>query len=215
MNITEIKYFLLNPLSILKTFFYSCRYKSKIKASSKSKIKCSWRGGKLKIGEELNLGMMVGRVGEVGQISSDLTLIQIAKGGTLNIRNKFSLLAGARIIVGQGAKVNLGDGSFISKDTQIISLDRIDIGENCFISWDVQITDSDFHKIISNNANTKPIIIEDNVWIGSRATILKGVTIGEGAVVGSGAVVTRDVPARTLVVGNPAKVIRENVSWEK
>jgi len=54
-----------------------------------------------------------------------------------------------------------------------------------------------------------PIVIEDNVWIGTRAIILKGVTIGEGSVVGAGAVVTRSVPPGVLVGGVPARVIRE------
>jgi acetyltransferase-like isoleucine patch superfamily enzyme len=58
-----------------------------------------------------------------------------------------------------------------------------------------------------------PIIIGDDVLIGSRATILKGVTIGDGAIVGAGSVVTRSVPARALVAGNPARVIRRDVSW--
>jgi maltose O-acetyltransferase len=55
----------------------------------------------------------------------------------------------------------------------------------------------------------KPIVIEENVWIGGSAILLPGVTVGRNAVVGAGAVVTRNVPANTVVVGNPARVIRE------
>jgi acetyltransferase-like isoleucine patch superfamily enzyme len=54
----------------------------------------------------------------------------------------------------------------------------------------------------------RPVVIEDGVWIAARAIILKGVTIGRGSVVGAGAVVTADVPPRTVVAGNPAKVIK-------
>jgi acetyltransferase-like isoleucine patch superfamily enzyme len=60
-----------------------------------------------------------------------------------------------------------------------------------------------------------PVRIGDRVWIGARATILKGVRVGEGAVIGAGSVVTRDVPARALVAGNPARVVRENVAWRE
>ena len=71
--------------------------------------------------------------------------------------------------------------------------------------------DSDFHDIQEHSSEGKsaPIIIHDNVWIASRAMILKGVTIGEGAVISAGAVVTKDVPPYTMVGGVPAKVIKE------
>jgi maltose O-acetyltransferase len=55
----------------------------------------------------------------------------------------------------------------------------------------------------------KPILIEDNVWIGGSAILLPGVRIGKNSVIGAGAVVTRDVPANTLVAGNPAVIIKE------
>ena len=55
----------------------------------------------------------------------------------------------------------------------------------------------------------RPVSIGDDVWIGANAMILRGVTLGEGAVVGAGAVVTGDVPAHTIVAGNPATVVRE------
>jgi acetyltransferase-like isoleucine patch superfamily enzyme len=54
-----------------------------------------------------------------------------------------------------------------------------------------------------------PILIKRGAWVGARSIILKGVTVGEGAVVGMGSVVTSDVPPRTIVAGNPARVIRE------
>ena len=60
-----------------------------------------------------------------------------------------------------------------------------------------------------------PVTIGDRVWIGCRATVLKGVTIGDGAVVAACSVVTRDVPPRALVAGNPARVVREDVTWEE
>ena len=64
--------------------------------------------------------------------------------------------------------------------------------------------------IIGENAE----MIGDHVWIGARAVVLKGVTIGDGAVIAAGAVVTHDVPAHTLVGGVPAKIIKQNIVWE-
>jgi len=59
-----------------------------------------------------------------------------------------------------------------------------------------------------------PIVVEDHVWIGCRAVILKGVTVGTGSIIANNAVVTKDVPPRTMVAGNPARVIKEDVIWE-
>ena len=65
----------------------------------------------------------------------------------------------------------------------------------------------------TTNRVTAPITIGNSVWIGAGATILKGVTIGDNAIIGAGAVVTKDVKANTIVAGNPAKTIKENIHW--
>lgn len=68
------------------------------------------------------------------------------------------------------------------------------------------------HSINGKNP-VAPISIGNHVWIGTNAIILKGVDIGDGAVVAAGAVVTRSVPPRCIVAGNPAKIVKENVEW--
>lgn len=113
-------------------------------------------------------------------------------------------------------KACLSIGSmFINKGSMIECACHISIGDDCLFGSDVLIRDSDGH-VIDNNLDrvSIPIIIEDHVWIGSRAMVLKGVRIGKGAVVAAGAVVTRDVPAGCLVAGVPAKVIRKNIIWK-
>lgn len=81
------------------------------------------------------------------------------------------------------------------------------------ISWDVIIMDSDLHAVDSKKIIHKPIRIENNVWIGCRSIILKGITIGEGAIIGAGSIVSKDVPSGAIVGGNPAQILsyRHNI----
>lgn len=114
----------------------------------------------------------------------------------------------------RGAVLSIGDGSFVNHRSEIVAHERVTIGRGCLLAWDVQVVDSDSHRM-DGRPHTAPISIGDRVWIGCRATVLKGVTIGDGAVVAAGSVVTRDVPARALVAGNPARVVRTGVRWEE
>ena len=83
----------------------------------------------------------------------------------------------------------------------------VQIGSRCAVSWDVRILDTDYHAL-DGRPSVDPVRIGDHVWIGSGATVLKGVTIGDGAVVAAGSLVVNDVPAKTLVAGVPARVVR-------
>jgi hypothetical protein len=117
--------------------------------------------------------------------------------------------------VAPGAELILHDGVGISSAV-ICAAVRVEIGAGTLVGGGAMILDTDFHPRGENGAwlmdpaaVAKPVIIGKNCFIGARAIILKGVTLGDGAVVGAGAVVTRDVPAGTTVVGNPARSIRE------
>ena len=112
-----------------------------------------------------------------------------------------------------GAVVSIGDQTFVNRDCKLIARREITVGRRCEIGWDVSITDSDFHQVEDGRPATAPVIIGDHVWIGARATVCKGVTIGPGAVVAAGAVVVHDVPAEALVAGVPARVVRKEVRW--
>lgn len=104
--------------------------------------------------------------------------------------------------------LTLGDGCFLNQGVHIACLTQVTIGRGCLLADQVLVMDGDFHGVGHQPARTAPIVIETGAWIGARAILLKGVTIGEGAIVGAGAVVTRSVPPRTVVAGNPAVVIR-------
>jgi acetyltransferase-like isoleucine patch superfamily enzyme len=141
-------------------------------------------------------------------------LLRGAKDTHLIIGDDVSLLADVGFFLDRpGATVTLGDRTSINRRTEIVCQEAVTIGDDCRIGWDVVITDSHAHTIDGGRA-IAPVLIADHVWIGARAIVLAGVTIGEGAVVGAGAVVTRDVAPNSLVVGAPARVVREDVSWE-
>jgi acetyltransferase-like isoleucine patch superfamily enzyme len=143
--------------------------------------------------------------------------------GRITTSGVCAIRAGCRLgIVGRGAEpaqLCIGEGTEIGDRTIINVSERVEIGRNCSISWDCDITDSDFHQIIlvdeSRPVVTEPVVIENDVWIGSHSLILKGVTIGQNSVVAAGSVVRRDVPPNSLVVGNPARRIGEIKTWER
>ncbi|TJY43605.1 acyltransferase [Cohnella pontilimi] len=112
-----------------------------------------------------------------------------------------------------GAEIVIGDRTYINRRTEIMAKDSVRIGKACAISWDVVISDTDYHEI-AGTSSTKPIVIGDEVWIGCKSTILKGVAIGNGAVVAAGSVVTKNVHPHTLVAGIPAKEIKRDVRWK-
>lgn len=108
-------------------------------------------------------------------------------------------------------EIHIGDYTLLSPGVNITSADAIHIGNNCMLAAEVVISDCDWHGLYNRIRPFRcsaPVQLEDNVWIGLRAIILKGVTIGENSVVGAGSVVVNDVPANTVVAGNPAKVIK-------
>lgn len=119
-------------------------------------------------------------------------------------------LARTQLSAGPGACLIIGDDTFINNGAVLSSRSEVCIGQRCQIAPHVVVMDNDFHGVDDREApgQCAPIHIEDDVWLATRAIVLKGVRIGRGAVVAAGAVVTRDVPAYTLVAGVPARVIR-------
>ncbi len=106
------------------------------------------------------------------------------------------------------------NGGFVNRNSLIVAMEKIELGSGVTIGPNVCIYDHD-HNLESNQNKpflTAPVRIEDKVWIGANAVILKGVTIGENAVVAAGAVVTKDVPPFSIVGGVPAKVLKMRVT---
>ena len=125
------------------------------------------------------------------------------------------------ILDNEGAEIRIGNKTSIAK-AQIVSLEpyNIEIGEDCMLSYDIEIRNTDSHKIYDKNTNKRinegnGVSIGNHVWLGMRAIILKGVTIEDNSIVAGGSIVTKDVKVNTIVSGNPAKQIKENVYWTR
>jgi len=112
-----------------------------------------------------------------------------------------------------GQNIHIGDHVFLNVLCTILDCNEVHIGDHVMVGPGVQIYTA-AHSLqaearIQGWEVAKPIVIEDNVWLGGSAILLPGVRIGRNAVVGAGAVVSRSVPANAVVAGNPARVIRE------
>ena len=108
-------------------------------------------------------------------------------------------------------EIKIGKYCLITPGVRIMAAESILIGDACMIAHGVYISDADWHGIYDRAepvGNTKPVILEDNVWIGDSAIICKGVTIGKNSIIGAGSVVTKNVPPNSIFAGNPAKLVK-------
>lgn len=130
------------------------------------------------------------------------------------------LLGGLLIYTEEAAEVVIGAASAFNGLVRFLLHERgrISVGELCLFGGDVDVTISDMHSILDAASGkrlnpARDVTLGNHVWVGQRATILKGVTIGNDAIIGAGSVVARDVPAHCIAVGNPARVVRKGVTW--
>ncbi len=152
------------------------------------------------------------------------TLLYIRGAGYIHVGN--DVYIGSRVQLTAWDNVNgdtfspsifIGDNSSIGDESHISAINKIIIGSGVLTGKRVLITDNshggftwDDECLIPVKRKMKskgPVIIGDNVWIGEKATILPGVTIGDGSIIGANSVVTKNIPSYSLVVGSPAKVI--------
>jgi UDP-3-O-[3-hydroxymyristoyl] glucosamine N-acyltransferase len=110
------------------------------------------------------------------------------------------------------SEVLIGENSGFS-GTVIAAAGSIRIGSSVLCGANTTITDYDWHGLEPDKRNQpadpKPVVIEDNVWLGLNSVVLKGVTIGKNSVIGADSVVTRDIPANVIAAGNPCRVIKD------
>jgi maltose O-acetyltransferase len=114
------------------------------------------------------------------------------------------------------ALIEIGKNNCFSNNITLCANEKISIGHGCQIGDQVAIYDCDFHEIDPTTRHlsfgpTCPVVIGNNVWLGSRVIILKGVTIGDNTIIGAMSTVTKSIPSNCVAAGIPAHIIR-NIS---
>lgn len=158
---------------------------------------------------------MMGLSSSIFQPSPNSGMLIMGPNSRLILNGSVNVASGVSIIILGGGTLEVGNEVFINCDTKILCADSIKIGDHTTLSWNVEVCDTDHHRIIREGSQTHaPITIGAGVLVGRRSIIMKGVTVGDGAVVAAAAVVTRDVPARCLAGGVPARVIKQDIQWQ-
>lgn len=152
-----------------------------------------------------------GQLGELVRVLGNPRVIN--NGGRMVIGDKViidSITARAEFAVQENATLEIGAHSYINYGTSISAYQDVKLGRYCRIGTYCNISDNDFHGIEDRMTvpPSSPVVLEDNVWLGAKVIVLKGVTIGHDSVIGAGSVVTKDIPPRSIAVGMPARVIR-------
>lgn len=160
-----------------------------------------------------------------------------------DVRNKANINFGKNLTVGVGCRVeaysktknivlNFGNNVQINDYVHITAMESVIIGNNVLLASKIYISDCSHGSYSGNNSDSnpdtipadrplfsKPVLIEDNVWLGEFVSVLPGVTIGRGTIVGANSVVSKSLPQYVIAVGNPAKPIKkynfQNSKWEK
>lgn len=156
--------------------------------------------------------------------SSDLPTVSVlpinlffGKKSIIHFSKSISIGSGVNIIVKDKGKLFVGANTYFTSDSHIEVVNDLHIGSDCAISWGVSIIDDDHHYIEYHGKSISKrefVRVGNKVWIGCNVTILKGTVIGDNSIVGAGSVLTgKEYPANSLIAGNPAKVVKTNVTW--
>lgn len=151
---------------------------------------------------------------------ADVKINIVGNGHLLRMKKQSSINEGGRIrIEDESNQLEIGEHTHIMSAFFALSdvNTKILVGNNCLFSAKVIFRTSDSHSVLNEAGERinkgKNIDISDHVWIGYGVNILKGVNIGENSIVGTQSVVTKSIPPNSIACGNPAKVVKTNITW--
>ena len=196
-------------ISVLKTVYYHATKKANVFVFSKASCQVH------KTAKISGKGKLFVNVSQYNFPYNKVGILAMFKNSELVVNGSFKIYSGSQVTVHENGKLTLGSGS-LNNDSKIGCRNSIEIGNNVMIGDDVSIHDFDGHAIEREGYNeSEPIVIEDNVWIGKRAIILKGVRIGNGSIVAAGALVNKSFPPNSLIGGVPAKLLKSDIEWTR
>ena len=147
---------------------------------------------------------------------NDITLLNV-RGKMFVDGDLYHIGRGCRIDVAENTELKIGKGGFINPFTNIIVRNGVTIGNDTYISWNCQILDEDYHEVSydGRTEKDKKIEIGNHVWMGTGVSIYQGTKIADGCVVAANSVVRGNFEKENCIIGgNPAKIIKENISWK-
>ena len=197
-------------VSIARSLYLSARFGGRIVILRGTRLRLE-RGARIQVPRGCRL--LIGKSHVAGAPAS----LDMRRNARLTVhgQGRVSIGRGVRILVMKDAHLEIGGETTINYNSAVTCVKHISIAMSCAISWNVNILDGNMHELIVDGVphpRARPVTLGSSAWIGCGATIL-GAKIGAGAVVGAGSVVVADVPEKVAVAGNPARVIRKNVSW--
>jgi acetyltransferase-like isoleucine patch superfamily enzyme len=167
---------------------------------------------RLAIGTAATLARLKIRGVDSGLVTNEGRQPLIRTNGTLKLGRVALRGTAAPVELGaeDGGRLEIGDDVFVNQGATIVAWHAIAIGDHTRIGDYVAIYDTDHHAVDQDTPLRRaPVVIGRNVWVARGSIVMPGVTIGDHSVVAAASVVTADVPARTLVAGNPARPVRE------
>lgn len=205
-------YFRCIPKSLLFNFYY-LPFKQAIKFPIivNHRTKIISLNGVITVPNDAKIGKIKLGFGcvQIVDNSSSKLLWNISKTGIVSFGHNNKIGAGCKLHI--SGELRLGDKVNFSGESCIISHKKICFGDNCLISWGTLFMDTDFHPILDSNNNrlnpNKSINIGHSVWIGAKATLMKGVTIGNNCIVSANSHVTKKFDNNLIIGGNPALTI--------